>query len=165
MKKFLGNEKDKDRSKERWTHWINRLVQFKVFSTFIDIIPVDQPRLSIALYTKCLVFLLRKLDFIKVQELIQRLPTHMVNHDVLISRMKQLVEDQPVIKDQPDVLEIFYQLYMMDRQYEHAFQTIVSKKDIQVFEFLKKRQLDFSLNEFLVKLIKIDCKQTVEYII
>ena len=165
MKRFLGKEKDKARQEERWTHWINRLVQFKVLSSFIDIMPVDQPILSAALYTKCLAFLLWLHDFPKVQELIKRLPSHMINRDLIIKRMKQLVEEYPEIKDLPDVLQIFYQLYMLDKNYEHAFQTIVQKKEIQVFEFLKKYQIDFALNEFLVKLIQIDCHQTVEYII
>lgn len=46
-----------------------------------------------------------------------------------------------------------------------AFKKIVRKKDPRVFDFLKRVNIDFSLDEHLIQLLNIDANQTVEFIL
>mmetsp|Transcript_34432 Transcript_34432/g.42496 ORF Transcript_34432/g.42496 Transcript_34432/m.42496 type:complete len:85 (+) Transcript_34432:284-538(+) len=53
----------------------------------------------------------------------------------------------------------------MTYNYENAFYAILKKKDPKVFQFLSTRQIDFPLNPNLGKLLRIDAKQAVNYIL
>ena len=49
--------------------------------------------------------------------------------------------------------------------YENAFYAILKKKDPKVFKFLSKRPFDFPLHPNLGKLLRIDAKQAVHYML
>lgn len=46
MPKFICENRD------RWEHFLNRLMQKKILIQFIELIPVDRPRLNLKFYTK-----------------------------------------------------------------------------------------------------------------
>jgi hypothetical protein len=54
---------------------------------------------------------------------------------------------------------------MLDQKVDLAFQTLVRKRDPHVFSFIRKHNVDFNLNDFFVRLLKIDLKQTVDWVI
>jgi hypothetical protein len=59
-----------------------------------------------------------------------------------------------------------FQLYKLDNNNPLAFKRVVKKGDkIEVFGFLKMFQFDFSLPNYLKKLLTIDPERTVEYLV
>jgi hypothetical protein len=49
-----------------------------------------------------------------------------------------------------------YELHYLDKDYKTAFSILVKLKNMRVFEFLRKVQLDFDLPKYLGKLLLID---------
>lgn len=115
---------DKNKDKDTWTHWVNRLVQFKVLESFTDLIPIDQPELPLPLYTSCLVYLMRCQQFARYLELLRRMPDNLVNFDVLTKKLTSYLDENKIHKqlaEDQEVLEIYFKLYQIGKKPELAF--------------------------------------------
>lgn len=96
--------------------------------------------------------------------MLARTPEHATNAETLIQELKPYLEREGTSHD-PNLLESLFQLYQQANMYENAFFAILKKKDVKVFDFLSKRPFDFPLHPNLAKLLRIDAKQAVDYIL
>ncbi|CDW71200.1 vacuolar protein sorting-associated protein 41 homolog [Stylonychia lemnae] len=151
-------------NKERWEHWINRLMQKKILSYSIQIIPKEYPRLDLKIYTKIFEHLLEIKDYQNVQQALRTFPPYLINQYHLMEVIKRQIEHSKELSNNKDVLEILFLLYDLNRDYLTAFHIIVKMKDKKVFDFLKRTQLDFDLGKYLSKLLLIDSSMTVDFL-
>lgn len=58
----------------------------------------------------------------------------------------------------------FY-LYKLNRDYDNALNVAIKRGDPDLlFGFLREQKIDLNLKEFLVKLLNVDPKKTIEYL-
>ena len=78
-------------NRDRWEHWINRLMQKKLLTELIAIIPKENPRLDYKFYTKIFEYFLEVKDFKSIQELLNIFPNYLINQDHLLEVIKKMI--------------------------------------------------------------------------
>lgn len=92
-------------------------------------------------------------------------PVYLISHEEFIDQMQKVIERDPNLQNDPEILETMYELHYLDKDYKTAFSILVKLKSNRIFDFLKRTQLDFDFPKYLGKLLQIDPEQTVEYIL
>ena len=158
MIEFMGGDR------EKWMHWLTKIMQKKMLKSFLDLIPVDNSKegaggiqrqtalLPTSFYTKMYLHLARQADFSSLQSMVERTPEHVTNAETIINELKPFMEKEQH-NHNPDLLEALFKLYQQIWAYENAFYAILKKKDPRVFSFLDQRQIDFPLSPNLGKLL------------
>lgn len=129
------------KDKDRWTHWVNRLIQFKALEEVHDLLPIDEPRLSNELYTQCFIYFMRSQQFARFSELLNKLPNFSIEQEHLTRKMLAYLDENSLnrqLADTPEVLDVMYRLFMLEKNFDQAFQVMVKKRDPAVFEFVKR---------------------------
>ena len=171
MKNYFGNDRD------RWIHWLSKIMVRKKLNQFMDLIPTEQrveskqlpgankqvPLLPTSFYTKMFLHLVKNHQFESLEVLIKSTPKHVTNAETVIQELKAY-QDRDNLGSNPHLLESLFILYQQVIQYEQAFYVILKKKDARVFDFLNERTIDFPLSPNLGKLLLIDASKAVNYI-
>lgn len=140
-------------------------MQFKALDQFADLIPIDNPRLTNTLYTKCFLYLMRNQNFATYSMLLRKIPGHLYDYNRMAKALDAYFETQTVftsLKAETQVLDIFYRLYVLDGDYEKAFTVLVRKQDPEVFKFMREHELSAKFASSFLQLLKIDAVQTVD---
>jgi hypothetical protein len=103
----------------------------------VDVVPCDG--LPIELYSKILVWLLKRKHFYECKKLLLRLNDELINQKALISYCDSNLTDQE--KTLSEVIDIIFHCHKLNGDLESAFKTIIQKQDKEVFMFLNKVHL------------------------
>ena len=98
--------------RQKWCHWLTKLMQFKQLEHFIEFIPngqVDKEVLEqetdkrqrrvlskglclpISFYTQLFFYILRKKDFVTLLSYLKHIPEHATDVNIMISKIKPLL--------------------------------------------------------------------------
>ena len=150
-----------EENRERWEHWINRLMQKKILVDFLHLVPRDAPRLNLKFYTRIFdYFLLDMKDYESLKTALYSFPDYQIDQVHLLEGLKN--SETPKTDT---ILDIYFRLHDLNRDFHTAFNILVKLKDKRLFDFLRRVKIDFNLQEFLGKLLLIDSKQTVDYLL
>lgn len=116
MKNYAGTDRD------RWMHWLSKVMQKKLLHEFIELIPAEkgEPRLpgapkSVSLlpttfYTTMFLYFIRRQDFASVESMVKQTPEHVTNANALIQELKPYLERESTGNDQ-HLLDSLFSLY------------------------------------------------------
>ena len=101
-------------------------------------------------------------------ELLIKLPKDLIDFDHLIRLFHEFISKHKYpgnVHEHPVVQAILSQLYVIGGRYDLAGKLLIKRKDPSVFVFLKQHKVDIPLSEFFGKLLKIDSKATLDFIL
>jgi transcription elongation factor GreA-like protein len=116
-------------SKERWEHWINRVIQKKSLKHLMPVIPFENPKLEIKVYTKIFEHLLEIGDYSALNRALKTFPEYLINQEQLIESLQKKIESNNDLANNEIILETLFELNNLNKNYKTCFDILVKMKD------------------------------------
>ncbi|XP_071956402.1 vacuolar protein sorting-associated protein 41 homolog [Antedon mediterranea] len=149
------------KNKDLWEEWVYifaKIQQLKVISPYI---PLQDPRLSKAVYEMILNDFLRT-DLQGFHRLIRRWPQDLYDLMTIVSAVKDRLRELP---DDCILMQTLGDLYSYDKRYDKALAIYLKLGHSDVFELIQKYNLLHSIQDKLVMLMQLDADQALQMLV
>ncbi|EYU36117.1 hypothetical protein ABFS82_14G237400 [Erythranthe guttata] len=146
-------------SASAWERWVFHFAHLRQLPVLVPYIPTENPRLRDTAYEVALVALATNTSFHKdLLSIVKTWPPVVYSALPVISA----IEPQLTTSSSTDALkEALAELYVIDGQYEKAFNLHADLMKPDIFDFIDKHNLHDGIQEKVAQLMIIDCKRAI----
>eukprot|EP01080_Neovahlkampfia_damariscottae_P008010 gene8010-12475_t len=150
--------------KNLWEEWINYFVIAGKFSEILPYIPTENPRLSNEIYEMILNNYLM-LDHEKFYLCLKNWENDMYDMNSIITKLNEKIESSVKFSNSEHLLNSLGLLYSFQQDYDKALFVYLKLKKSDVFDFIEKHDLYFSIKNEVRQLIEFDEPKALELLI
>jgi vacuolar protein sorting-associated protein 41 len=147
-----------------WEEWIKIFVKIKKFQEIIPFIPTENPRLSNEIYEMILNHYLF-LDHEKFYNCLNNWQNDMYDINGIIMAVNKQIESSIQYSDSEHLLNSLALLYCFQQEYDKALFVYLKLKKSDVFDFIDKHDLYFSIKNQIRELIEFDEVKALELLV